>query len=94
MRSLRPSMRENKRYLLVKGKNLRKNIEKAIIDFIGVSGMSKTGLSFINSDQSSDSAIICINRNIVNQVRASLTICPNKMTVVKVSGTLKGLERK
>ena len=41
MKPFKPSMRENKRYLLVKGKNLRENIEKAILEFIGVFGISK-----------------------------------------------------
>ncbi len=89
MKSLRPSMKENKRYLLVAGKNPRENIEKAILDFIGVLGMSKTGLSFVKTEK--DSAIICINREAVNDVRASLVVFPEKMTVKKVSGTLKAL---
>ena len=91
MKSLKPSMRENKRYLLVKGKSLKENIEKAILDFVGVLGMSKTGLSFISSGK--DSAIICVNREAVNSVRASLVVWPEKMEVLKVSGTLKGLKK-
>jgi RNase P/RNase MRP subunit POP5 len=89
MKSLKPSMRENKRYLLVKGENLRGNIEKAILDFIGVLGMSKTGLGYIKVNK--NSAIISVNREAVNDVRASLCVWPDKMTVEKVSGTLKGL---
>jgi len=41
-----------------------------------------------------DSAIISINRKMVDNVRASLVVWPEKMTVEKVSGTLKGLGRK
>lgn len=89
MKSLKPSMRENKRYLLVEGKDLRKNIEKAILDFIGVLGMSKTGLDFIK--EKGNSAVISINREMVDSVRASLCIWPEKMEVKRVSGTLKGL---
>jgi len=91
MKALKPSMKENKRYLLVKGKNLRQNIEKAILEFIGVLGMSRTSLSWIKSNK--DSAIICINREMVDSVKASLTVYKEKMTVEKVSGTLKGLGR-
>jgi len=90
MKPLKPSQRENKRYLLVKGKNLNKNIERAILDFIGVLGMSKTGLGFIKSNK--DSMIIAVNREAVNEVRASLCIWPEKIIVEKVSGTLKGLK--
>jgi len=89
MKALKPTMKENKRYLLVKGKNLKQNVEKAILDFIGVLGMSKTGLSWIKSD--SDSAVICVNREAVNSVRASLVVWPERMSVEKASGTLRGL---
>ena len=89
MKPLKPSMKENKRYLLVHGKDLKKNVEKAILEFIGVLGMSKAGLSFIKS--SGNSAVICVNREAVDSVRASLVAFHEKMEVLKVSGTLKGL---
>ncbi len=92
MKSLKPSMRENKRYLLVRGKNLKSNIEKAILDFIGVLGLSKVGLGWIKTEK--DSAIISINREAIDSVRASLVVFPEKMTVEKISGTLKGLRKK
>lgn len=91
MKSLKPSARENKRYLLVKGKNLKSNIEKAILNFIGVLGMSKVGLGWIKS--SSNSAIISINREMVDPVRASFCAWSEKISVEKVSGTLKGLRK-
>lgn len=89
MKPLKPSMRENKRYLLVEGKELRKNIEKSILDFIGVLGMSKTGLQFIK--EKDNSAVISVNREMVDSIRAALCVWPKKMEVKKVSGTLKGL---
>ena len=85
-------MRENKRYLLVTGKNLRENIGKAILDFVGVLGMSKAGLGYIKVGK--NSVIISVNREAVNEVRASLCVWPDKMVVKKVSGTLKGLGKK
>ena len=91
LKSLKPSLRENKRYLLVKGKNLSKNIEKAILSFIGVLGMPKTGLHWVKTGK--DSAIISINREAVNEVRASFAVWSEKITVEKVSGTLKGLRK-
>lgn len=90
MKSLKPSMKENKRYLLVKGKGVQ-DIEKAILDFIGVLGMSKTGLEFIEKNK--DSAVIGANREAVNNIRASLAVWPEKMEVARVSGTLKGLKK-
>ncbi|MEK6757742.1 MAG: hypothetical protein AABX88_01310 [Nanoarchaeota archaeon] len=91
MKALKPSMREKKRYLLVHGKNLKENIPEAILEFIGVLGMSKTALQFIKTGK--DSAIISVNRGAVDHVRASLAVWPEKMCVKKVSGTLKGLRK-
>ncbi|MEK6875544.1 MAG: hypothetical protein AABX30_02580 [Nanoarchaeota archaeon] len=91
MKNLKPSMRENKRYLLIKGKNLRINVEKAILEFIGILGMSKTALSFIKLD--SNSAIISINREALDLVRASFAVYPEKILVERVSGTVRGLRR-
>lgn len=92
MKPLNPSKRENKRYLLVYGKNLKSNIEKAILEFTGILGMSKCGLSFIKTEK--DSAIICVNRESVDLIRASLVVFPEKIEVIKISGTLKGLMKK
>lgn len=94
MKPLIPSHKENKRYLLVKGKELKENIEKAIIEFSGGQGLAKCGLSFISSDSNKNSAIICANRESVDLIRASLVVFPEKIEVLKVSGTLKGLGRK
>jgi RNase P/RNase MRP subunit POP5 len=97
MKALKPSARENKRYLLIEGKNLKENIEKAILDFSGILGMSKVGLGWIKTEypkgHEKGSAIISINREAINFVRASLCISSEKMTVKKVSGTLKGLNK-
>jgi len=88
MKSLIPSHKENKRYLLLRGKDLKKNVEKAILEFVGVLGLSKCGLSWIKND------IICVNREAVDSVRASLVVFPEKIEVLKVSGTLRGLGKK
>ena len=90
MKPLKPSMREKKRYLKLSGKNLDKNVEKAILDFIGILGMSKTSLAWIKKGK--NSAIISINRRSLDHVRASFAVFPEEILVKKVSGTLKGLK--
>ena len=90
MKSLKPSMRENKRYLLVEGEVA--DVEKAILDFIGVLGMSKAGLGWIKKGK--NCAVIAVNRGSVNHVRASFAVWPEKIEVKKVSGTLKSLRGK
>ena len=97
MKSLKPTMRENKRYLLIERSqsvrfDLKKNVERAILDFLGVLGFSKLGLSWV--EEKENYGIICVNREMVNSVRASLCVFPKKMEVKKVSGTLKGLKEK
>ena len=92
LKSLKPSMRENKRYLFVRGKNLKEDIEKSILEFIGILGMSRTGLGWIKTGK--DSAIISINRKMVDSIRASFAVFSERINVEKVSGTLKGLKKK
>ena len=89
MKPLKPSAREKNRYLLIQGKNLKENVEKAVLDFIGVLGMSKASLRWIKSQKSS--AVISVARESLNHVRASFVVWPEKIEIVKVSGSIKGL---
>ena len=89
LKPLKPSMKENKRYLSIRGKNLNENIEIAIFDFIGILGMSKTRLHWIKKGK--DFVIISINREALDKVRASFCVFSEKISVENVSGTLKGL---
>lgn len=87
MRALKPSMREHKRYLLIKG-NIG-DIEKSILSFIGILGMSQVGLVWVK--KSRESAVIGVNREMLDKVRASFAVWKNEILVEKVSGTIKGL---
>ena len=92
MKPLKPSAREKKRYLLVRGKNLKKSIPEAILEFVGVLGMSDTGLRFIKTEKNiSGKEVISVNRKQKDVVIASLAVYNEKIKVEKVSGTLKGL---
>ncbi len=90
MKPLIPSHKENKRYLLVTGKNLKSNVEKAILDYIGTLGYSKASPNIIKTGK--NWLILAINRESINDVRGALTIWPDKMSVEKVSGTLRGIK--
>lgn len=82
-KKLKPSMRENKRYILTdKGKE---QVEKAILDFIGILGYGKAGISFI-----SDKILAC-NREEVDKIRGALVSAG--IRVIRVSGTIKGVRR-
>ena len=89
MKQLKPSMRENKRYLLVRGRV--EDVEESILNFAGVLGMSRAGLEFIRREK--NSCIIAVNREFVNHVRAGFAVWRREITTEKVSGTLKKLER-
>jgi RNase P/RNase MRP subunit POP5 len=86
MKPLIPSHRERKRYLLLKGKDLKKEVPKAVKDFIGVLGLSEASLNFVKEN------VLCINRKALDKVKASFAVWPKKIEVLKVSGTLKGLK--
>lgn len=98
LKPLKPSMKENKRYLLVRSglnnNEFRESIEKAILEFIGVLGMSKTGLEFVKSEPEKNSMIIAVNRGSVDSVRASFGVWSERIEVLRVSGTLKGLRKR
>lgn len=95
MKPLKPSQREKKRYLQIKSnqQDIKKYIENAIFEFLGLLGMSETNLRFIQINKTKDSAIISINRNLLDKVKASLVIYKIKLDVEKVSGTLKSLRK-
>jgi len=84
-----PSERENKRYLRIVGK--KEDIEKAILEYIGILGYSKAMPSFIES--SSEEAIISINRESINDVLAAFEASPYKLRILKISGTIRSLGR-
>ena len=81
-KSLKPSMRENKRYLLI-GNAGRDDIEKAILDYIGILGYAKACQVFVNQN------ILAVNREEVDKIKAALLLAGIKIR--KISGTLRGL---
>lgn len=92
LKSLKPSMKENKRYLLLKGNFDKKDVEEAILEFIGVLGFAKATPIFVSNK------ILAVNREYVNEVRGSFVIYSGKngdkhIEVSKVSGTLRGLRK-
>jgi RNase P/RNase MRP subunit POP5 len=87
MKPLIPSHREKKRYLLLEGKNLKKEVNNSIKDFVGILGLSEASPKWI------DENILSINRKSLDKVRASFVIWPKEIRILKVSGSLKGLRK-
>ncbi len=83
------SARVNNRYFLIRGK--KEEIEKAILDYIGILGWARAAPRFIKTD--GEKIILVIDRNEINDVRAAFVLCADKIEVLRVSGTLRGLEK-
>lgn len=78
-------MKENKRYLLLKGSFSKSDVEEAILRYIGILGYAKASPMWVSNN------ILAVNRKEVDKVRASFAISDKNIEVIKVSGTIKGL---
>lgn len=87
MRPLKPSHRERKRYLLIKGKDAnKKTIEDSILEFIGVLGFAEASPMIIK--QNKNQIILSINRKSLDKIRTSFLMSNKNLEIVKVSGIL------
>ncbi|MEK6886178.1 MAG: hypothetical protein AABX17_04390 [Nanoarchaeota archaeon] len=90
MKALKPSHREHKRYLLISGKDAsQKNIDEAVLRFVGILGYAKASPSVVKSKGSK--IILAINRSELEKVRASLKLSGKDMHVENVSGMINKL---
>ena len=90
MRSLKPSHREKKRYLLIRGRDaLRKTIEQVILDFVGVLGYAEASPAFISHNQKA--VVLSINRDALDKIRASFFMSGKDLHIEKVSGNVATL---
>jgi len=91
MKPLKPSHREKKRYLLIKGKDAnKKKIEETILEFIGVLGFAEASPQVLKENKTS--LILVINRKSLDKVRASFVMSKNDLQIVKVSGAVGKLK--
>ena len=84
--NLKPSARDKRRYFLVSGGS-NENIEKAILEYLGVLGFAKSAYVYVKRFKGR--VVGSCLRGAVEDVRAALAF--GKMKIDKVSGTLKGL---
>ncbi|OGM02133.1 hypothetical protein A2115_02065 [Candidatus Woesebacteria bacterium GWA1_41_8] len=87
---VKSSGRTRRRYILFGGGE-KKKIEKIILDYLGILGWAKASPVFVEDGKR---IILSVARRSVNDVKASFEICEDKINIVKVSGTLKGLGAK
>lgn len=90
MKPLKPSHREKKRYLLMKGKDSNKeNIDEAILDYVGALGLAEASPKMIRNFEGK--IILSINRQMLDKVRASFLMSGKDLKIERVSGSLKKL---
>jgi RNase P/RNase MRP subunit POP5 len=91
MKALKPSHRDKRRYLLILGKDADKqNIEKCILEYIGILGFAEASPHFIKINK--ERVILSINRNSLDKVRASFVASDREIRVERVSGAVGKLK--
>jgi RNase P/RNase MRP subunit POP5 len=94
MAKIKKSARMKKRYLLIMGN--RRDVDVAILEGVGELGRAKASPRFIKKDFGAGKVVLCVERKAVDNMRASFELSyrkGRKIKVLKVSGTLKGLEK-
>lgn len=90
MKKQKASSRIKRRHLLIVAES-KEEVEKAILEYIGILGWAKASPIFVSSK--GKDIVLSINREEVVNVRAALSLSKN-IKVKRVSGTLKGLDNK
>lgn len=83
------ALRLKRRYLLIKSS--KENVERAILDYIGILGWAKANPVFVKQDR--EECVLAVTRESINDIRASFAVDAGDIEVLRVSGTLKGLEK-
>lgn len=68
-------------------------MEKAVLDYVGILGFAKANPIFVKKVAGKGKLVLAINRSELDKIRASFAISADIITVLKVSGTLKGLSK-
>ena len=90
MKALKPAHREKRRYLLISGKDAnKKEIEEAILKFIGILGYAKASPMIVK--QTEKKIVLSINRSELEKVRASFVLSGKDIKIEKVSGIIRKL---
>jgi len=87
----KPSARVNRRYILIDGAN-RDTIEHIIIEYVGVLGWAKASPAF-TTISGVKGTVLSVERKSLEDVRAAFEVSNEKVKILRVSGTLKGLEK-
>jgi RNase P/RNase MRP subunit POP5 len=85
------SAKIHRRYLLISGVD-KKGVEKAILDYVGILGWASATPVFVSDKNfENEKIILAVERKSLQNIRASLEMYNEKVKILRVSGTLKGL---
>ena len=84
----KPSVKLKRRYLKVKAKS-KKQVETVILEYLGILGFAEALPQFPKTKFKN--IILAINTNQLDDIRAAFAISQESIEILKVSGTLKGL---
>jgi len=83
----------HRRYLLIEGSD-KNIIEKTILDYIGILGWAKSNPIFVqDNDLNEKGIVLAVDRKSLDDIRAAFEISNEKIKILRVSGTLKGLDK-
>ena len=92
MKPLKPSHREKKRYLLIRGEKISKEIiDEVILEFIGVLGYAEASPQLIQ--QNKNQIILAINRSSLDKIRTSFLMSNKGIEIIKVSGVVNKVKK-
>jgi RNase P/RNase MRP subunit POP5 len=91
---LKPSATISRRYLLIEGAG-KETIERAILDNAGALGWARASPMFVDIRKGNleGKIILAIARGSLNEIKAALGMSKAGIKIIRVSGTLKGLEK-
>jgi len=89
MTRLPSSMRINRRYVsILRGD--KEVVERALLSGLGTLGWAKAAPLFVTIEGSKN-VVLSIDRGSLDAVRAAFELAPQKIVIIRVSGTIKGL---
>jgi len=91
MKPLKPSHREHKRYLLLSGKDINpKDIDDAILRFIGILGYAKACVQIVKDSHNrfKGRVILSVNRSELDKIKASFALSGKDIHIDRISGII------
>ena len=92
MKSVNASSKVKRRYILVEARS-KEVVQKALLEGLGTLGMAKAMVVFLTVRGQEKEIVFSIERDALDSVRAVFELAKETVKIVRVSGTLKGLEK-